>query len=142
MRSQFLPLRATGRLRRTAAGLSPQPFSAQGVAFIDGTVVNVACRRKVFAAGVALFTVASAWCGIAPNIRQLILARGLHRSGGKGMLMNITLLKALMVLAPGAMLLMGFRSLVYPRENDVLVAATAGRRFSGRGCPYAHLRGA
>src|SRR5262247_634792 len=92
------------------------------MAFIDGTVVNVALpalqsalgatiselqwvveayalllaallltggalgdlygRRKVFAAGVALFSVASAWCGLAANISQLILARGLQGIGG------------------------------------------------------------
>jgi EmrB/QacA subfamily drug resistance transporter len=92
------------------------------MAFIDGTVVNVALpalqsalhatladvqwvvesyalflaallliggslgdrygRRKVFAAGVVLFSIASAWCGLAPNIRQLIVARGLQGIGG------------------------------------------------------------
>jgi len=92
------------------------------MAFIDGTVVNVALpalqsalgatiaevqwiveayalllaallltggalgdlygRRKVFAAGVALFSAASAWCGFAPNVHQLILARGLQGIGG------------------------------------------------------------
>src|SRR5215469_8714398 len=92
------------------------------MAFIDGTVVNVALpalqssfsatiaevqwvveayalllaallltggalgdrygRRNVFAVGVALFSVASAWCGLAPDIRQLILARGLQGIGG------------------------------------------------------------
>jgi EmrB/QacA subfamily drug resistance transporter len=92
------------------------------MAFIDGTVVNVALpalqsalhatladvqwvvesyalflaallliggslgdrygRRKIFAAGVVLFSVASAWCGLAPNIRQLIIARGLQGVGG------------------------------------------------------------
>jgi EmrB/QacA subfamily drug resistance transporter len=92
------------------------------MAFIDGTVVNVALpalqsalgatisevqwvveayalllaallltggalgdlygRRRMFAAGVALFSVASAWCGLAPNVRQLILARGLQGIGG------------------------------------------------------------
>lgn len=92
------------------------------MAFIDGTVVNVALpalqsafgatisqvqwvvesyalllaallltggalgdlygRRKVFAAGVALFSMASAYCGLAPDIRQLILARGLQGIGG------------------------------------------------------------
>ena len=92
------------------------------MAFIDGTVVNVALpslqsdlgasisevqwvveayalllaallltggalgdlygRRKVFAAGVAIFSLASAWCGLAPNIRQLILARSLQGIGG------------------------------------------------------------
>jgi EmrB/QacA subfamily drug resistance transporter len=92
------------------------------MAFIDGTVVNVALpalqsalhatladvqwvvesyalflaallliggslgdrygRRKIFVAGVVLFSAASAWCGLAPNIRQLIVARGLQGIGG------------------------------------------------------------
>jgi EmrB/QacA subfamily drug resistance transporter len=92
------------------------------MAFIDGTVVNVALpalqsdlhasiadvqwvvesyalflaallliggslgdrygRRKIFAAGVMLFSVASAWCGLAPNILQLIVARGFQGIGG------------------------------------------------------------
>jgi len=95
---------------------------ASSMAFIDGTVVNVALpalqsalgatisevqwvveayalllaaliltggalgdlygRRKVFAAGVALFSLASVWCGLAPNIRHLILARGFQGIGG------------------------------------------------------------
>lgn len=92
------------------------------MAFIDGTVVNVALpalqsdlratmaqvqwvvesyalllaallliggslgdrygRRRVFAAGVVLFSGASVWCGLAPAIRQLIVARGLQGIGG------------------------------------------------------------
>jgi EmrB/QacA subfamily drug resistance transporter len=92
------------------------------MAFIDGTVVNVALpalqlalhatladvqwvvesyalflaalliiggslgdrygRRKIFAAGVVLFSAASAWCGLAPNIGQLIVARGIQGIGG------------------------------------------------------------
>jgi EmrB/QacA subfamily drug resistance transporter len=92
------------------------------MAFIDGTVVNVALpalqsglhatladvqwvvesyalflaallliggslgdrygRRKVFTAGVVLFSAASAWCGLAPNIRQLVVARGIQGIGG------------------------------------------------------------
>jgi EmrB/QacA subfamily drug resistance transporter len=92
------------------------------MAFIDGTVVNVALpalqaalhatladvqwvvesyalflaallliggslgdrygRRKIFAIGVALFSVASVWCGLAPDVRQLIVARGLQGIGG------------------------------------------------------------
>src|SRR5215470_12872548 len=92
------------------------------MAFIDGTVVNVALpalqsslattisevqwvveaytlflgallltggalgdlygRRKVFATGVALFSVASVWCGLAPGVRQLIAARSLQGIGG------------------------------------------------------------
>src|SRR5580658_389142 len=92
------------------------------MAFIDGTVVNVALpalqsalnatiadvqwvvesyalflaallliggslgdrygRRKIFAAGVALFSLSSAWCGLAPGIGHLIVARGLQGVGG------------------------------------------------------------
>jgi EmrB/QacA subfamily drug resistance transporter len=92
------------------------------MAFIDGTVVNVALpalqsalhatladvqwvvesyalflaallliggslgdrygRRKVFVAGVVIFSAASAWCGLVPDIRQLIVARGIQGIGG------------------------------------------------------------
>jgi EmrB/QacA subfamily drug resistance transporter len=116
------------------AGSGEQPATANGpwilaatilgssMAFIDGTVVNVALpalqsalhatladvqwvvesyalflaalvliggslgdrygRRRIFAAGVVLFSVASAWCGLAPDIRQLIVARGVQGVGG------------------------------------------------------------
>jgi EmrB/QacA subfamily drug resistance transporter len=49
---------------------------------IGGSLGDQYGRRKVFAAGVVLFSAASAWCGIAPNIRQLIVARGLQGIGG------------------------------------------------------------
>src|SRR6516225_8552461 len=43
-----------------------------------GALGDLYGRRKIFAAGVALFSVASARCGLAPKIRQLILARSLQ----------------------------------------------------------------
>jgi EmrB/QacA subfamily drug resistance transporter len=49
---------------------------------IGGSLGDLYGRRKIFAAGVALFTIASAWCGLAPGIRQLIVARGLQGIGG------------------------------------------------------------
>jgi len=49
---------------------------------IGGSLGDLYGRRKVFAAGVVLFSVASTWCGLAPNIRQLIIARGLQGIGG------------------------------------------------------------
>jgi EmrB/QacA subfamily drug resistance transporter len=92
------------------------------MAFIDGTVVNVALpilqrdlhasvadvqwivesyalflsalilvggslgdhlgRRRIFAIGIVLFTLASLICGLAPNVNLLILARGLQGIGG------------------------------------------------------------
>ena len=39
-------------------------------------------RRRVFTIGVALFALASAWCGFAPNVQQLIWARGVQGVGG------------------------------------------------------------
>jgi EmrB/QacA subfamily drug resistance transporter len=48
---------------------------------IGGALGDLYGRRRVFAAGVVLFSVASAWCGLAPNIRQLIVARGLQGIG-------------------------------------------------------------
>jgi EmrB/QacA subfamily drug resistance transporter len=39
-------------------------------------------RKRIYAAGVALFALASAWCGLAPNINQLIVARALQGVGG------------------------------------------------------------
>src|SRR5437868_3890982 len=91
------------------------------MAFIDGTVVNVALptlqtalnaslagvqwvieayalllsafllvggslgdhfgRRRIFLVGIAIFAGASAWCGVAGSIRQLILARGVQGFG-------------------------------------------------------------
>jgi EmrB/QacA subfamily drug resistance transporter len=47
-----------------------------------GALGDIYGRRKVFAGGVALFTIASVWCGLAPDIRHLILARGLQGVGG------------------------------------------------------------
>jgi EmrB/QacA subfamily drug resistance transporter len=92
------------------------------MAFIDGTVVNIALpalqanlnatvvdvqwvvesyalflaalllvggslgdhfgRRLIFSVGVALFALASVWCGVAPNISQLIAARAVQGVGG------------------------------------------------------------
>ena len=38
-------------------------------------------RKRVFAAGVALFALASAWCGLSPGTGQLILARAVQGLG-------------------------------------------------------------
>jgi EmrB/QacA subfamily drug resistance transporter len=49
---------------------------------IGGSLGDLYGRRKIFAAGVAIFSLSSAWCGLAPDIDQLILARGLQGIGG------------------------------------------------------------
>jgi EmrB/QacA subfamily drug resistance transporter len=39
-------------------------------------------RRRVFAIGVALFTAASVWCGLASSVQELIVARAVQGIGG------------------------------------------------------------
>lgn len=39
-------------------------------------------RRRIYAIGVVLFALASIWCGVAPNISQLIIARAVQGVGG------------------------------------------------------------
>ena len=95
---------------------------ASSMAFIDGSVVNVALpviqkdlnattadvqwiveayslflaalilvggslgdsfgRRRIFAIGIAVFALASIWCGLSPNVLQLIVARAVQGIGG------------------------------------------------------------
>ncbi len=49
---------------------------------IGGVLGDLYGRRKVFAVGITLFSAASAWCGLAPDIRWLIIARGVQGIGG------------------------------------------------------------
>ena len=47
-----------------------------------GSLGDLYGRRKVFAAGVIVFAAASVWCGFAPDIGHLIVARSLQGAGG------------------------------------------------------------
>ena len=49
---------------------------------VGGSLGDIFGRRRIFVTGVTLFAVASAWCGAAPNIQQLIAARCLQGAGG------------------------------------------------------------
>jgi EmrB/QacA subfamily drug resistance transporter len=48
---------------------------------VGGSLGDHYGRRRVFLIGVALFAMASAWCGLAPNIHQLIVARAAQGLG-------------------------------------------------------------
>jgi EmrB/QacA subfamily drug resistance transporter len=48
---------------------------------IGGSLGDHYGRRRVFLIGVALFALASAWCGLAPDTHQLIVARGAQGLG-------------------------------------------------------------
>src|SRR5436853_7584860 len=39
-------------------------------------------RKRIYAIGVTLFALASMWCGLAPNVGQLIVARAVQGIGG------------------------------------------------------------
>src|ERR1700726_3291293 len=48
---------------------------------VGGSLGDLFGRRRIFVAGVAIFAVASAGCGIASNIHQLIIARSVQGVG-------------------------------------------------------------
>ena len=48
---------------------------------VGGSVGDLFGRRRTFLIGVTVFAIASAWCGVAPNIRQLIIARAIQGLG-------------------------------------------------------------
>lgn len=49
---------------------------------VGGVLGDVYGRRRIFAAGVALFSAASALCGLSPGIPWLVAARGVQGVGG------------------------------------------------------------
>src|SRR5579863_5089799 len=48
---------------------------------VGGSVGDLLGRRRIFVAGVVVFAIASAWCGLAPNIHQLVIAPALQGVG-------------------------------------------------------------
>jgi len=49
---------------------------------VGGSLGDRFGRRRIFAYGVALFAIASVWCGLSPNVNQLIIARAVQGIGG------------------------------------------------------------
>lgn len=49
---------------------------------VGGSLGDRFGRRRIFAYGVALFALASVWCGVSPNVNQLIMARAVQGIGG------------------------------------------------------------
>ncbi len=48
---------------------------------VGGSMGDLFGRRRMFLAGVAVFAIASARCGLAPNIHQLVIARAIQGVG-------------------------------------------------------------
>ncbi len=61
---------------------------------VGGALGDLVGLRKVFALGVAVFALASVWCGLAPSVAQLVVARSLQGLGGA-------------LLVPGSLALLG-----------------------------------
>jgi MFS family permease len=49
---------------------------------VGGSLGDHFGRRRIFATGIIIFTLASVWCGLSPNVLQLILARAIQGIGG------------------------------------------------------------
>src|SRR5947208_13353756 len=49
---------------------------------MGGSLGDYYRRRRIFVVGVAIFSLASAWCGFATNVRELIFARAMQGAGG------------------------------------------------------------
>ncbi len=49
---------------------------------VGGSLGDHFGRRRIFAIGIAVFTLSSIWCGLSPNVLQLILARAVQGIGG------------------------------------------------------------
>jgi MFS family permease len=75
-------------------------LNAYSIAFAAGIITAAALgdrigRRKVFTIGLALFTVASVACALAPNLSELIAARTVQGLGGAVVLpLSLTILTA------------------------------------------------
>jgi EmrB/QacA subfamily drug resistance transporter len=75
-------------------------LNAYGIAFAAGIITAAALgdrfgRRRVFTIGLALFTVGSVACALAPNLSELIAARSVQGLGGAVVLpLSLTILTA------------------------------------------------
>src|SRR3989454_11850661 len=48
---------------------------------VGGSLGDIYGRKRIYAAGIVLFAAASIWCGLAPNVSQLIIARSMQGVG-------------------------------------------------------------
>jgi EmrB/QacA subfamily drug resistance transporter len=48
---------------------------------VGGSLGDIYGRRRIYAIGVSVFAASSAWCGLAPDVHQLILARAVQGLG-------------------------------------------------------------
>src|SRR5205809_2012867 len=79
--------------------------------FTGGSLGDLYGRRRIFTIGVALFAAASVWCGFAPDIRHLIVARGFQGIGGA-------------LLVPGSLALIS--ASFPPKERGRAIGAWSG----------------
>jgi EmrB/QacA subfamily drug resistance transporter len=73
-------------LQATAIGVQwvveSYALTLSALLLVGGSLGDRYGRRRVFLIGVALFALASVWCGLAPDVEQLIAARAVQGVGG------------------------------------------------------------
>ena len=73
-------------LRATVAGVQwvVEAYSLflSALILVGGSLGDLYGRKRIFATGIILFTLASVFCGLAPNITVLIVARAVQGLGG------------------------------------------------------------
>ncbi len=57
-------------------------LSLSSLMLIGGALGDLLGRRRIYLTGTVLFALASVWCGLAPNVEQLIVARIVQGIGG------------------------------------------------------------
>src|SRR5438128_4491399 len=62
-------------------GIEAYALLLAALILVGGALGDIYGRRRIYAAGVAVFAASSIWCGLAPNISQLIFARALQGLG-------------------------------------------------------------
>ncbi|RKP04187.1 hypothetical protein CXG81DRAFT_2858, partial [Caulochytrium protostelioides] len=80
---------------------------------IYGQLADALGRRTAFLAGMTLFTVGSACCGVAPSMPALVLSRALAGIGGGGVLTTATIIMSDLVPLRQRGQLQGFGNVVY-----------------------------
>jgi EmrB/QacA subfamily drug resistance transporter len=78
---------------------------------VGGALGDKLGRKRVFSAGVTVFALASVWCGLAPSVEQLIVARAAQGVGGA-------------LLVPGSLAIIG--ASFGPQERGRAIGTWAG----------------
>jgi len=55
---------------------------------LGGSLGDLFGRRLIYSIGIVIFAITSMWCGLVPNVHQLIIARAIQGIGGALLVLN------------------------------------------------------